>query len=592
MTTEIALLLLIIAVSLFLFAFEWFSTDVIALGVLIILILTGLVPAEEGFAGFGSDAVIMILGLLILTAALTRTGVVEMAGRTILRGTGENSGRVLSLIVIAAAVMSAFMSNTASTAFFVPIAIGLAQRSKISPSKLLMPVAFAAILTSSVTLISTSTNLIVSDLLTRYRQPPMGMFELAPVGIPVAIAGLIYMLTIGKRLIPDRITGLEEGEPIGERIYLTEIMILPESNFIGNTLAESGLGRDLDLTVVRIVRDKKSYLVPGADTVLEDSDVLLVEGRREHILKVKDLQGLDIKADVKLSDPSLQDEDVKLVEAIILPGSPLIGRTLKGFHFRERFNLQVLAIHRQGAVLRRKMSQVRMRVGDVLLIQGRAENIAAMNDENIFRILGAVERQIAVDRRRAPTAIVIFVGSLLLATFNIMSLPLSVLIGTVLVFVTRCITPEEAYRQVEWKAIILIGSMLALGVAMEHTGTATYLAQKLVNLTMNMNPLWLLAAFFVLTVVLTQPMSNQAAAVVVIPVAIQTALQVDLNPRTFAMMIAIAASCSYLTPLEPSCLMVYGPGRYRFFDFVKVGSLLTGIIFLIAMLLVPLVWPL
>jgi di/tricarboxylate transporter len=592
MTPDITLLLVIIGVALVLFAFEWFPTDVIALGILITLILTGLVPSDQAFLGFGSDAVIMILGLLILTAALTRTGVVEMAGRWILRGTGQDAGRVLLIIVIASAVLGAFMSNTASTAFFVPITIGLAGRSKISASKLLMPIAFASILTSSVTLISTSTNLIVSDLLTRYDQPPMGMFELAPVGIPVAVVGVIYMLTIGKRLIPDRSTDDKGGLGVGERVYLTEIMILPDSDLIGKTLAESGLRSTLDLNVVRIVRDKTQYLVPDADTGLKDGDVLLVEGRREDILKVKDLSGLDIKADVKLSDPSLQTEEVQLAEAIILPGSPLIGRTLKGFHFRERYGLQVLAIHRRGATLRRKMSLVALRVGDILLIQGGRDNIATLNDENIFRVLGTVERDQSLDRARAPLAIAIFVGSLLAATFNIFSLPVAVLVGTLLVFLTRCITPEEAYREVEWKAIILIGCMLALGVAMEHTGTALYLAQQFVNITANSSPVWLLAAFFVLTVILTQPMSNQAAAVVVLPVAIQTALQIGLNPRTFAMMIAIAASCSYLTPLEPSCLMVYGPGRYRFFDFVKVGSLLTVVIFVIAILLVPLVWPL
>jgi di/tricarboxylate transporter len=453
-------------------------------------------------------------------------------------------------------------------------------------------VAFASILTSSVTLISTSTNLIVRDLLTRYQQPAMGMFELAPVGIPVAIAGLIYMLTLGRRLIPDRITAIEESGRIGERTYLTEIMILPTSTLIGKTLAASGLRDELDLNVVRIVRNKEVYLIPGAETVLNEGDVLLVEGKGENILKVKDVEGLDIKADVKLSDPSLEDDQVKLVEAIILPGSPLVRRTLKGFRFRERYNLQVLAIHRRGATLRRNMSQVQLHVGDILLIQGEGDNIAAMNDQNIFRVLGALERTTAADRRRAPLTIAIFLGSLLLPTFNIVSLPVAVLIGTLLVFVTRCITPEEAYREVEWKAIILIGSMLALGVAMEHTGTAIFLAQQLVNITANASPLWLLAAFFVLTVILTQPMSNQAAAVVVMPVAIQTALQVGVNPRTFAMMIAVAASCSYLTPLEPSCLMVYGPGRYRFFDFLKVGSLLTVLIFGIAIVLVPLVWPL
>ncbi|MBZ0306401.1 MAG: SLC13 family permease, partial [Anaerolineae bacterium] len=298
MTAQIALLLAIIVVALILFAFEWVSADVIALGTLVTLVLTGLVPSDVAFAGFGSDAVIMILGLLILTASLTRTGVVELAGRIILRGMGSDTRRVLLIIVVASALLGAFMSNTASTAFFVPVTIGLAQRSKISASKLLMPVAFASILTSSVTLISTSTNITVSDLLTRYQQPPMGMFELAPVGIPIAIAGLIYMLTIGKHLIPDRLAGAEEGERIGERIYLTEIMILPTSDLIGKTLAESGLRSELDLNVVRIVRNKELYLVPSADTVLNEKDVLLVEGKGGNILKVKDFQGLDIKADV------------------------------------------------------------------------------------------------------------------------------------------------------------------------------------------------------------------------------------------------------------------------------------------------------
>ena len=591
MTPQIVLLLFIIAGALVLFSFEWVSTDVTALSVVIILIVTGLVPSDQAFAGFGSDAVIMILGLLILTVALTRTGVVEMVGRAIVRSTGKDEGRVLLVIVVAAALLSAFISNTASAAFFLPITLGLAERSKISSSKLLMPMAFATILTSSVTLVSTSTNLIVSDLLTRYQQPAMGMFELAPVGIPIAIVGVIYMLTLGKRLIPDRQPEVVNIERVEERIYLTEITFTSTSPFIGKTLAEAGLRSELDLNVVSIVRDKTDYFVPDVNTVLNKSDVLLVEGQGEHILRVKDLEGLDIKADVKLSDPSLESSDMQLVEAIILPRSPLIGRTLKGGRFRERYGPQVLAIHRHGEAIRRKISQVRLQVGDILLVQGHRDNIATLHNENIFRVLDEMGKSTPPDYRRAPRAIAIFVGALAAATFNIVSLPVAVLIGVVLVFLTRCVTPEEAYREVEWKALILIASMLTLGVAMEHTGTAAYLAGQVVSLTQNANPLWLLGAFFVLTVLLTQPMSNQAAAVVVLPVAIQAAMQIGLNPRTFAMMIAVAASCSYLTPLEPACLMVYGPGRYHFFDFVKVGSILTLLIFVIAMVFVPVIWP-
>jgi di/tricarboxylate transporter len=252
----------------------------------------------------------------------------------------------------------------------------------------------------------------------------------------------------------------------------------------------------------------------------------------------------------------------------------------------------VLAINRHGETIRRKISQVELKLGDILLIQGPHSNISLFNEGNHFRVLEAVNGGRArPNRRRARRAIAIFVGALAVATLNIVSLPVAVLLGTLLVFLTRCITPEEAYRDVEWRALILIGAMLALGAAMEETGAAQYLAAQIVNLSGNANPLALLAGFFILTVVLTQPMSNQAAAIVIVPVAMQTALRLNLNPRTFAMMIAVAASCSYLTPLEPSCLMVYGPGRYKFVDFLKVGSLLTVLIFVIALALVPLVWP-
>ncbi len=589
---QIALLLLIIGVSLILFMFEWVPADVVALAALLTLILTGLLTPEQAFAGFGSDTFMMILSLLILTAALTRTGVVDMAGRFILRQTGDSPNRLLAVIMLASAVLGAFMSNTASTAFFVPATVGLARRSRVSPSRLLMPLAFSSILTSSVTLVSTSTNIIVSGLMTRYGQSPMGMFELAPVGIPVAIVGLLYMFTLGKRLVPERATPGDLDEAFGTRSYLTEVMILPRSRLIGKTLADSGLGRDLDLTVIRVVRQKNRYLLPNPDLALQEGDVLLVEGQREEILKVKDEVGIDIKADVKLSDPDLQSEDVRLVEAILLPTSPLIGRTLKGASFRERYGLQVLAINRHGETIRRKISQVRLKMGDILLIQGSLAKISLFNEGNHFRVLEALDgARSRPNRRRARITIAIFAGSLLVATFNILPLPVAVLVGVLLAFLTRCITPEEAYRDVDWRVLILIGSMLAVGAAMEATGTANFLAAQIVNLSGAANPLLLLAAFFALTVLLTQPMSNQAAAVVALPVAIQTALRLDMNPRTFAMMIAVAASCSYLTPLEPSCLMVYGPGRYRFVDFLKVGSLLTVLIFLIAMVLVPLVWP-
>ena len=591
MTLPILLLLLILGIALLLFWFEWLPPDVTALGVLLSLVVLGLVPLEEAFSGFGSDTVMLLLGLLIMTAALMRTGVVEVVSRALLDFTSKYPGTLLPATMVAVALLSAIINNTAAAAFFLPVILGLGQRSKISASRLLMPMAFAAILASSMTLVSTSTNIVVSGLMTQSGLDPIGMFELTSAGVPILLAGLLYMYFFGQRLIPDRPAQQTLTETFDLRPYLAELRIVSGSSLAGNTLSESGLGRKFDLTVLAIIRDGKRKLDPSAKTRLRVDDILLVEGSSESILKMKDIAGIDIQADVKFSDVDLQDKDLGLAEVVLLPRSPFIGRTPKGLKMRERYQIQVLAINRRTGVVRSKIAETRLKLGDVLLVQGKQRQIEALQTENAFDVLGVMDNQ-RFNPRQAWTVIGIFAGALLLGTLNLIPLPAAMLLGAFLVFVTRTITPDEAYRQVDWKVLILIGSMLGLGIAMQSTGTAIYLANLLADWVGGWNPLWLLTGFFLLTVLLTQPMSNQAAAAVVIPVALQTALQLGLNPRTFAMMIALAASTSYLTPLEPACLMVYGPGRYRFMDFLKVGGLLTVVVYLLAILLTPILWPL
>lgn len=589
MTPQIAILLCIVVISVFLFWWEPVSAEVTALGVLLTLVFTGLLPVKKAFDGFGSDTVIMILGLLILTAALQRTGVVDMAGRAVLSRAKPTPDRLLWTVMIASAVLGAFISNTASTAFFLPIVFGIARKSGISTSKLLMPMAFSSILTSSVTLVSTSTNMIVSGMLTDNGMAPMGMFELAPVGVPIAVVGLAYIYFV-RRWIPDR-EEEELTEQFGVRPYLSEVVIMEDSSLADKTLAEARIGEGLGLTVLGIDRGKER-LKPFPSQKLREGDILFVEGSQDDIVKVKDTKGVEIKGDIQLLDRDLEAGEMGLAEAIILPGSPLIGRTLEKSRFRQRYDLLVLGLNHRGVNVVRKISQAPLGLGDVLLLQGRKDVIAELHGENAFHILGPIEmmEEARPKRAHAPLAISIFVAVLVLTTLNVLTLPVAAMLGVLLVFVTRCITPEEAYEEVEWKAIILIGSMLGLGVAMQETGAAEYLAGLILSAAGSGNPLWLLTGFFVLAVALTQPMSNQAAAIVVLPVAISTALKSGLNPRTFAMMIAVAASTSYLTPLEPSCLLVYGPGRYKFTEFFKVGWLLTVLIYVVAILLVPIVW--
>ena len=590
MTVEIATCLIILVAAIAMFSWDRIQADVVGLGVLLAIIATGLLDSRTAFAGFGSDTVVMILGLLIMTAGLSHTGVVDIAGRAMLRYAGDNPAVLLPTIMVSAAVLSAFMSNTAATAFFIPVVLGFASKTQSSPSKYLLPLAFSSILTSSVTLISTSTNIVISELLTKYEQPAMGMFELAPVGVPIALAGLLYMWTIGIRLMQHRDTAEVKKEDLGDRHYQADLVVTPNSPLIGATVAKSPIGENSGLTVVKILR-RGAPLKYSRNVKLKSDDEIVVEGRRADVLKVKGIKGIELKADVHLADSEVEPEKLAIVEGVLLPNSQLIGRTLKSSEFNDRYGLQVLGINRAGFTTPRKLSRIRMRLGDVLLLQGSAENVKALEQGNLFNIFGGVDSS-RLNTSHAAVALAIFALALLAATFKIVPLPVAVLGGAFLMLLTRCLSPEEAYRRVDWKVLILIGSLLSLGAAMEATGTGKYLAAHLIGLTDGASPLWLLACFFILTVVLTQPMSNQAAAIVIVPIAIQAALQLDLNPRTFAMMIAVAASCSYLTPLEPSSLMVYGPGKYRLADFFRVGFPLTFIIFAIAMLLVPLVWPL
>lgn len=585
----IALVLVLLGLLIIFFALDVVPMDVLALALLSVLLLLRLVKPEAAFAGFGSDTVIMIAGLFVMTEALVRTGVVDSMGR-LLQRYGSSSGYMMAvLIMILVAVLSAFISNTAATAVFVPAVLALAKRANLSPSKLLMPLAFASILTSSVTLISTSTNIVISGLMVAKGMAPLGMFELAPVGIPITVVGLLYMFTLGMKLLPNRHEeSLEEDYHL--RDYLTEVVVLPDSPLVGKTLAEISRELDLDWAPLSILRDELK-IIPRRRQVLQAGDVLLVEAKADEIIRIKDTAGLEIKADLKLPEDPFNRAEIQLVEALVMPGSEMRGRTLRGLQFYDRFGLAVLAINRRGMTLRTKLSQVSLRVGDVLLLQGRSEDLQRFTAEGSLTLLSDISER----RPRSPKAkyaLLIFVAAIALGTFKLLPFAAAAVIGAFLMMSIRAITPEESYRAIEWRIIVLIGAMIAFGTAMEQSGTANFLAQKIVGLAGGYGPLAVLGAFFILTVLLTQPMSNQAAALVLLPVALQTANSLHLNPRTFAMMIAVAASCSYLTPLEPSCVLVYGPGRYKFADFFKVGALLTVLIFIVSMVLVPLVWPL
>jgi di/tricarboxylate transporter len=609
MTQPIATVLVLLLVALVLFATEKIPIDVVTILLVIGLVLTGTLTASEAFAGFGNDIVITIAGLFVLTGGLVKTGVVDLVGRRLHRIAGGNEFKLTTLVMFTAAACASVMKNTTTTAMFVPVVLGIAHRARVLPSKLLMPLAFGAILGGTCTLIGTSTNLAVSgalaklgqnqELLERFRLgpellAPFTMFELTPVGIAIVVVGMLYMLLVGLRLLPSRGGGESLMDQYGMRQYISEVVVLDDSPLVDKTLAEGNLSEMLDLTVIGILRGKQGRLPPRGEEVLRAGDLLLVQGRMDDILRVKEEAGIEIRPDFELSPRDLEGGDLELFEVMVLRGSEMNGRTLRSLDFRDRFDLTVLAINRHGMALLTKLSTVTLRFGDVLLVQGTKECVERLTgDGHVLMLEGGLsgQRDRADKRWWAAGAFVVF---LFFSVLHLPQVPLSVavLLGVLILLGSRAVLLQEVYELIDWRLIVLIAGMISFGTAMEKTGADQYLADIIVRNFQAYGGLAVLAGFFALTVALTQPMSNQAAALVVLPIAVKTAMALGLNPRTFAVAVTYAASCSFLTPLEPACVLIYTPGRYRFLDFVKVGSILTVAVFAIVMLLVPVFWPL
>jgi di/tricarboxylate transporter len=591
MTVQIGIVLALLVIALVLFSLERIPIEVVAILLVMALVLTNTLTPAEAFAGFGNDIVITIAGLFVLTGGLAKTGVVDLVGRRLHRTAGDSEFRIAALIMFAAAFSAAVMKNTTTTAMFLPVVLGIAARRNISPSKLLMPLAFGAILGGTCTLIGTSTNLAVSGALPRYGMQPFTMFELTPVGVVIVAAGMVYMLAMGLRLLPRRQAAESLTEQYHVRQYVTEVIVLDNSPLIGKSLAEARISDELDLTVLGILRGEDQFrIAPNPYEEIQAGDLLLVQGRVEDILRVKAEAGIEIKPDFELNDSVLESKGTELFEAMVPRGSDFIGRTLKSLRFRKQHQVIVMAINRHGVNLLSKISRVRLRFGDVLLIQGTREQVETLAADGQLLLLEEVsERQARPEKRR--WALLAFGVFLFFSLTHLVALPIAVLIGVMILLASRSLRMREVYEIIDWRLLILIACMISFGVAMEKTAADQYLADFIVRGTGRHGPLAVLAGFFIMTVALTQPMSNQAAALVMLPIAVKTALALGLNPRTFAITVTYAASCSFLTPLEPACVLVYTPGRYRFVDFLKVGSILTIAVFAIVIWLVPIFWP-
>jgi di/tricarboxylate transporter len=594
----IAIVLGTVLLALVLFSLDRIPIEVSSLTVVCVLAITGVLTPAQAFEGFSNDTVIFIFTLLAMTQGLASTGVVQLVGQRLAFFARYGHQVFVLAMMGAVAAFSSIISNTVTTAAFLPVAIGAAHRAKVPKSKVLLPLAYASMLGGMIFLYGTSTNLVASAAMEKLGLGRIGVTELTPVGLPVAVLGMLVVVLLGPLLLPAR-AGQDGVGDWSVRDYLTEAVLPPDSRYVGKELAE--LTEGLGLRVIGLVREGQTRpAVPSA--LLEGNEKIIIEGKREDILRVKDLQGIEIRPDVRLADGELASKDAVLVEASVPPGSPLVGRSLKEVLFVERYGLVALALHRKPAIQRltklqmlgrifgeQSLSALPLSVGDVLLLRGPRSRVAELSDGTTLLVLTDVEYQ-PPRYAKALMAVAIFLSALGAGTLGLVPISVAGLAGMLAMIVTGCVDARVAFR-VDWRVVLLIGSMMALGVAMEVSGAGKYLGGMVAELGSYGGPRTVLALLMVLTILLSAPMSNQAAALVVLPVAVSAAVQLGVDARPFAIGVTLAASCSFITPLEPSCVLVYGPGHYRFTDFFRLGTPLTAVLVAILVFAVPLLWP-
>jgi di/tricarboxylate transporter len=598
----IAFVFIVLLIAIILFVTEALPMDMVAILMLLFLALGRVITPAEAFLGFGDPVIITLTSFFVISAALFNTGVVEAIGHRLHRLAGDGETKLLVIMMLTASSIAAFMSNVVTTAVLMPGVIAIAKRIKAPASMFLMPLAFGAVLGGKCTLAGSPTNLAVNGLLPKYGLEPFGLFEFAPIGVPLVISGALYMALLGSRLLPRRVNGLA-AEGRAEKDYLTELVVPPGSPLIARTLAEADFRGKYELHIIGIVRDGERAL-PHGEAILRPGDLLLVRGKPDKILSIKEGQGLEIKSDT-MSDQEAQageaahdgrsggrgDAEMAIVEAIIAPNSTFVGRTLRQIHFRFRYGADVLAIYRHDQALYENLEDIQLRVGDMLLIQGRRRRINSLREDPNFLTLDDVPHT-RLRKDKAAWAVAIFIGVAVTAGLNLAPLALCSLAGAAAILLTGCITARQAYARVEWSIIVLIAATLPMGVAMEKTGAAKLAAQHVTRHLGDFGPIVVMGGFFLFAVALTQTMVNAAAALLLTPIAINVAQQLSVNPRAFAMAVAIGASTSFATPLEPACAIVYGPGRYRFADYVRVGGILTICVMAVTLLVIPIFWPL
>ncbi|WP_136808790.1 SLC13 family permease [Desulfosediminicola flagellatus] len=578
--------------TLYLLITEKISVDLTAIGIMVLLVVTRILTPREAVNGFSNPAVITVGAMFVVSKGMMRTGGVEFLGRQVIRLARGNALLALAVILFTVAIASAFINNTPVVILFIPVVMAMCCEFGLSPSKFLIPVSYASILAGTCTLIGTSTNIIISDLSNEYGYGALSMFELSIIGVPIALVGILFLLVAAPRVLPELANPVCHIEDSEHRQYLAEFQITPDSKLIGRDSTDIFEVRYPKLEVLEVINKSLIYY-PGRDPIKVDAgDILLVKGSLNDLVAILQKEGVELPSSETGLLLGAQKDAPIVVELIISPHSSLRGRKLENTDLAKDQEVNIIAVKRVNLhMTERQIHDVRLKTGDVILIWCSESKLDAIRAGNDCIVIEDVYEEI-VHKRKAIWSIINFIGMIGTATLGLADIMTCALTAAFLMIVTGCLQMRDAYRALQADVLMLIAGTIALGVAMQKTGTSQIYAEAFLSLFSGLSPTLVLGGIILLTSISTQILSNNATAVLLLPIAISTALGIGVDPKPFIVGICIGASACFATPIGyQTNLMVYGPGGYSFKDYLKLGIPLNIFVVIAGMLLIPIFWP-
>jgi di/tricarboxylate transporter len=591
-TWQIVIVLVLVAVVFFGFVRETLAPDTMAMAAAGALLVFGILDTREVLDVFSNSAPITIACMFVLSAALERTGVIESLGEAISRRRWRSPWIAMVAMALVVMVLSAFVNNTPVVVILTPVVIALARSQMVAPSRLLIPLSYASIFGGTCTLIGTSTNIIVDGVAQKQGLTGFGMFEITIPGVLMGLIGIAYLFAFGRWLLPDRETLADILPDQTRRQFLTEVLVPGRSPLVGKTLAEAGLTRKRGYYVMDVIRDRVSLDPEYGSPRLEAGDRLVLRTRAVDVMELRETTGVAFESADRLALEPISSHKAMTMEGIVGPFSKLVGHRIADLNLRRQYGTYILAIHRQRELLRDNFDELRLDFGDTLLLEGPPEGLKRLFDQqDLVNLTLPTERPFR--REKAPLVIALVAAMMVLATLEILPIVALALIAATAAVALGCLDSEEAYMAIQWRILILIFGMLALGRALETTGAAMLLVQQITGVAAAAGPVAVLSVIYFLTSALTEVMSNNAAAILITPIAIGIAEQMGIDPRPFVVAVMFAASASFATPIGyQTNTFVHTAGGYRFIDFVKVGLPLNLILWVAATLIIPVFWPL